>query len=138
MQAGTHDQSLRRVADRLLAEFSDEEALGLPGLGSSIGAAHDVSEVLDAEQEATVARLRDALTAIASTLRTEVDDLTVQMIQITLDGAEFVIRGELVRDNAERVLDLLPSFVFLVALTVAERDRALELSRRTEELIAWS
>lgn len=133
MRGGTDHQSLRRIAERLVVEFTDDSAPGFPGLPPSLGAVIG-ADVLPEEQEATVARLRDALTAVAENLSSAVDDSTMQMVQIALDGAEFIIRGELFRGNHDRVLALLPSFVFLVALTVADRDRALALSRRTEEL----
>ena len=45
------------------------------------------------------------------------------------------MRGELVSGNAAQLPALMPSFVFLVALPVVDQDRALELSRRTSELI---
>ncbi len=136
MQAGIDDQSLRRIADRLRDELADDEAPELPGLHSDLRMPRGVAGGLKPEQEAIAAGLREALAAIASTLAAEVEDPPVQTLQIALDGAEFVIRGELVRGDAARVLDLLPSYVFLVALAVADRDRALELSHRTDELIA--
>lgn len=136
MQAGTHGEVLHRVADRLCAEFTDPEVAELPGLGASLGAEGGMTRMLDAENEALVARLRGALAAIASTLSAGVEDPAVRAIEAALDGAEFVIRGELVDGNVERVLRLMPSFVFLVALSVADQDRALELSRRTAELTA--
>jgi hypothetical protein len=37
--------------------------------------------------------------------------------------------------NDARLPQLMPSFIFLVALPIVEQDRALELSRRTSELI---
>jgi hypothetical protein len=52
-----------------------------------------------------------------------------------LDGAELVIRGELVRGNADRLADLMPSFVFLVTLPIVDQDEALALSRRAAELV---
>lgn len=91
--------------------------------------------MLDAQDEALVARLREALAGIASTLSADTEEPAVRGIETALDGAEFVIRGELAGGNGERVLRLMPSFVFLVALSVADQDRALELSRRTAELI---
>jgi hypothetical protein len=45
------------------------------------------------------------------------------------------MRGELLSGNAAQLPQLLPSFVFLVALPIVDQDRALELSRRTSELI---
>jgi hypothetical protein len=40
--------------------------------------------------------------------------------------------------DIDRVLRVMPTFVFLVALYVADQDRALELSARTAELVAES
>ena len=135
MQAGTQGEVLRRVADRLSAEFTDLEAAELPGIHSTLGAEGGMTRMLGAEDEALVARLRAALAGIASTLGAETEEPAVRAIGTALDGAEFVIRGELAAGNADRVVRLMPSFVFLVALSVADQDRALELSRRTAELI---
>jgi hypothetical protein len=57
------------------------------------------------------------------------------MIEFALGGAEFVIREELVKERADRVLDLMPDIVFLVAHRVADWDLALELAERTADLI---
>jgi hypothetical protein len=127
---------LRKVADRLRAEFADPEAVELPGIRSTLGEEVDLKSMLDADDEALVARLREILASIASTLSAGNPEPAVRAIKTALDGAEFVIRGELGGGNTERVLRLLPSFVFLVALSVADQDRALELSRRTAELTA--
>ena len=135
VQAGTHGDSLRRVADRLHAEFVDPEAPEIPGIRSTIAGGGNMNRALEAEDEALVAKLRQTLAGIASTLSTDAGDPPVQAIETALDGAEFGIRGELVGGNPGRVLRLMPSFVFLVALSVSDRDRALELSRRTTELI---
>jgi hypothetical protein len=134
VQAGGYGEALRRVTDRLCAEFTDPEAAELPGLGTTLAVDGGVNGVLDAEDEALVARLREALARIASTLGADADDPPVRAIATMLDGAEFVIRGELVKGNPEGVLSLLPSYVFLVALLVVGQDRAFELSRRTELL----
>jgi hypothetical protein len=136
VQAGTQGEALRRVADRLCAEFTDPDAPELPGLSSTLGGEGGMARMLDPDDEALVARLRQVLAAIASTLSASTDDPSVRAIETALDGAEFVIRGELVDGNVEHVLRLMPSFVFLVALSVADQDRALELSTRTTELIA--
>lgn len=135
MQAGTYGEALRRVADRLRAELVDPEVAALPGTGSTLGEEGGLTGILDAEDEALVGRLREVLAGIASTLSADADGLPGKAIETTLDGAEFVIRGELVSGNAEQVLKLMPSFVFLVALSVADQDRALELSQRTAELV---
>jgi hypothetical protein len=134
VQAGTHREALRQVADRLCAEFTDPEATELPGIRSSLSAEERMTETLDTEDEALVTHLRDALAGIASTLSAGTEQRPVQATATALDGAEFVIRRALAAGETERVLTLMPSFVFLVALSVADRDRALELSERTTEL----
>lgn len=111
------------------------EAPELPGIRSPVGDVGGKNKVLDADQEAVVARLREALAGIASTLGSDAEARSVQATEIALDGAEFAIRGELASGNAGRVMNLLPSFVFLVALSIADRDTALGLSRRTAQLI---
>jgi hypothetical protein len=135
VQAGTHGEALRRVADRLRAELIDPEVTELPGLVSTLGEEGGMTGILDAEDEALVGRLREDLAGIASTLSAEADEQPGKAIETTLDGAEFVIRSELVSGNTERLLKLMPSFVFLVAIAVADQDRALELSHRTTELV---
>ena len=90
--------------------------------------------ILDAEDEALVARLREVLARIASTLAAGAEEPPAQAIRIALDGAEFVMRSELLGDSPERLPRLVPSFVFLVTLAAADHDRALELSRRAAEL----
>ena len=52
-----------------------------------------------------------------------------------LDGAEMVMRGELVSGNAGQLPALMPSFVFLVALPVVTEDEALDLSKRMARLV---
>jgi hypothetical protein len=92
--------------------------------------------MLGPEDESLVVKVREALAGIAATLFTEAEEPSSRAVETALDGAEFVMRGELLTGNPERVLRLMPSFVFLIALSVVEQDRALELSRRTSELIA--
>jgi hypothetical protein len=135
VQAGTHDEALRRVANRLSAEFTDPEAAEIPGIRSTVGEKEGMTGTLDAEDEALVARLRETLAGIASTLDAGTEERDVRPIKTALDSAEFVIRSELVSGNADRVLKSMPGFVFLVSLSAADQDRALERSRRTAELI---
>lgn len=136
MQAGTHGETLHRVADRLRAELTDPEAPDLPGIRATLVEKGDMARILDTEDEASVARLRQALAGIASTLSAHSEEAPpLQAIETALDGAEFVIRGEFSSGDAEHVLRLVPSFVFLVALPVADQDRALALSRRAAELV---
>jgi hypothetical protein len=133
--AGSYDEALRRVADRLCAEFTNPDVAELPGTRSTLGEGKGGSERLPAADEALVARLREALAAIAATLAEGNDDPPVGAIKAVLDGAEFFVRGELRAGDVSSVFRLMPSFVFLVATLVADQDGAIELSRRTAELI---
>jgi hypothetical protein len=135
VQAGNHDEVLRRIADRLWAEFADPDVAELPGIRSTLGDEKSLSGRLGAADEALVARLREVLAAIGATLAEGNDEPPVGAIKIVLDGAELFVRGELLADNADSVLRQIPSFVFLVATLVGDQDGAIELSRRTEELI---
>ena len=135
MQAGTNGEALRLVADRLRAELTDPAAPDLPGIRSTLVEKGDMARILDAEDEASVGRLRQALAGIASTLSADSEEPPLRAIETALDGAEFVIRGELINGGAEDVLRLMPSFVFLVALPATDQDRALELSHRAAELV---
>lgn len=125
-----------RVADRLREEFADPSVAELPGARSTLGAEGQMTGMLGPEDESLVVKVREALAGIAATLFTEAEEPSSRAVETALDGAEFVMRGELLTGNPERVLRLMPSFVFLIALSVVEQDRALELSRRTSELIA--
>lgn len=51
-------------------------------------------------------------------------------------GAAQVMRGEMLLGNADRLPRLLPSFAFLVALSIAGKEKALEVSERAEQLMA--
>jgi hypothetical protein len=133
VQAGTYDEALRRVADQLRAEFTDPDLTEPPGTGRTPREAEGMTE-LDPQGEALVERLREVLAGIAATLGTGQEEPPVEAIKTVLNGSEFVIRGKLAAGNAKDVLRLLPSFVFLVAVLVADQDRAIELSRRTAEM----
>ena len=52
-----------------------------------------------------------------------------------LDGAELVMRGEILLGNGARLWVMVPSFAFLATLPVTGKERALALSRRVEELM---
>ncbi len=136
MQAGTYGEGLRRIADLLCAEFVTEERSDIPGARPTLAEEGTMAGALDAEDEALVAHLRLALARIAASTRTASDPQSWRVVEIALDGAEFVIRDELATGHADRVLDLMPSFVFLVVNPVTDQARALELSRRTAEIAA--
>jgi hypothetical protein len=136
VEAGDRREILRRLADRIGAEFAVDGCADLPGAGSSLRERGWMIGGLDPEAEALVTELRHALTRIAAALSAEVGDLSPQVVQTALDGAEFVVRQEFASGNSARVLELMPSFVFLVTVSTVDRDRAFDLSRRTADLIA--
>jgi hypothetical protein len=90
---------------------------------------------LSAADESLATGLRAGLARIVAALGSRREDPPGQAISTALDGAEMVVRGELLSGNGERLPRLMPSFVFLVTLPIVDQDRALELSRRTEELV---
>jgi hypothetical protein len=126
---------LVRVANRLCDELGDAEAVEVSEPGRSLGGELTMSPILSAEDEALVAGITDALAKIAVALSGEPHESPPRAVLTALDGAALVTRGELVQGNAERLPQLMPSFVFLVALPIVEQDRALELSRRMSELV---
>jgi hypothetical protein len=135
--AGRDREALPEVADQLSVELGYAEGEELPGADSMLGGADGaMTGILNSEDELLVARVRRGLARIAAALSAGgSDNSSASAVVAALDGAEMVMRGELVRGKAEQLPALMPSFVFLVALTVVDQDRALELSKRTEELL---
>jgi hypothetical protein len=128
-------EDLRRVAACLCDEFARPGPDGSPADRGSSNFAGGPSRALAAEDEALVLDLCRVLATIATTQSTPEVEAKGTMIEIAVHGAEFVMRGELLNGNGDRVLELMPSFVFLVILAATDRERALEISRRTTELI---
>jgi hypothetical protein len=138
VEAGKEREALLRVADRLCAELGCEEnEAQLRGIHSPLrGDGRGLEDILGPEDESLVAAMRGRLAKVATAAGTEKPDgVPEKAVAAALDGAELVIRGELVRGNVERLPDLMPSFVFLVTLPMVEHDGALDLSRRAAELI---
>lgn len=137
MQAGNYGDVLLRVVDALCAELGAATVDEIPGARSSLGEEGVMAGILSSEDELAVTSVRGGLAKIASALagETEVSSQDARAVQAALDGAELVMRGELVNGNGSLLPRLMPSFVFLVALPIVEQDRALALSRRATELI---
>jgi hypothetical protein len=135
--AGKDREALPGVVDQLSVELGYAEGEELPGAHSPLsGEEGAMAGILNSEDELLVAGVRHGLAKIAAALGSEGSEGTSgRAVSAALDGAEMVMRGELVRGKAEQLPPLMPSFVFLVALTVVDQDRALELSRRTSKLI---
>jgi hypothetical protein len=125
---------LLRVLEKLLGELPDPE-VEIFGAESNFAGGQTGMGNLSAEDEASVRGIRSALATLAVALDPR-HDPPPATVRTVLDGAETVIRGELVAGRGDRLPRLLPSLVFLVALPIVQQDRALALSRRTAELIA--
>jgi hypothetical protein len=134
--AGNERDALLQVADQLSIELGYTGGEGPPGAGSPLGGEGPMAGILNSEDELLVARVRHGLAQIAAALGNEGSGgASSNAVGAALDGAEMVMRGELVSGNAARLPALMPSFVFLVALPMVDQDRALELSRRTARLV---
>ena len=136
MPAGNYGELLLGVAEELCAELPHAGSAEISVMRSTLGAEGLMAGVLDAGDEALATALREALARVAAAAGARPEDPQAQRVLAALDGAEMVIRGELVSGNPEQLPRLLPSLVFMVALPVVEQDRALALSRRASDLTA--
>ena len=140
MQAGNQHEheALLRVADRLCAElgYKDNDS-EVPDVRSPLRRDDGgLEDVLDPEDESLVATMRGKLAKVAAAAATaKPDGMPENRVGAALNGAELVIRGELVRGNAGRLPALMPSFVFLVTLPIVGQDEALDLSSRAAALV---
>jgi hypothetical protein len=134
---GDRRQLLLQVADQLAAELGfDADLPALASVGSPLACGNGISDVLPPEDESLVVAMRLGLARVAAAAgATAADALPERAVRSALDGAEMVIRGELVSGNGARLKSLMPSFVFLVTLPMIGQDRALELSERAAVLI---
>lgn len=92
---------------------------------------------LDSADEELIARLRGALASLASAARDSEDGgrHSEAAVIAALDGAELVMRGEILLGNGARLSALVPSFAFLATLPILGKERSLTLSRRVAELL---
>jgi hypothetical protein len=131
--AGNEREALLRVARQLGKELGYPEGEEIPGARSALGGEDGaMAGMLNSEDELLVAGVRRGLAELAAALGGGVSG---RAVSAALDGAEMVMRGELMIGNAAQLPALLPSFVFVVSLPHVDQDRALELSRRTARLV---
>jgi len=133
---GNYGEVLLEVADQLCAELAFVQREEVPGARSALNERGALGQTLSPQDRSLVMGVREGLARIvaaASAGAAKHPDMNA--VQIALDGAESVVRGELVSGNEDRLPRLMPSFVFLVALPAVGQDRALALSRRASELI---
>jgi hypothetical protein len=126
---------LLRVVAQLCAELAPPDQGEIPTLPSALGEGGAMAGILSTEDELWVTRLRSGLARIAAALSGGAEPPDSVAVRAALDGADLVMRGELVNGNEDWLPQLVPSFVFLVALPIVDQDRALEVSRRCAELI---
>lgn len=136
---GNQREALLRVADQLCAQLGRADAdQSFPDdrsvlIGCDSGG---IWSTLDNEDELLVATVRRRLgTMVAAVGAARLEGVPLTAVCTALDGAELVMRGELVSGNVARLLEMMPSFVFLVTLPVVEHDEALDLSQRTQALV---
>ncbi len=136
--AGDEREAVLWIADQLCAELGHPDGVeevraarsALDGIGRRAWA--DLSP----EEELLVAAVRTSLAKVVAAIwATRSEVVAERAVRTTLDGAELLIRGELASGNAARLPALMPDFVFLVTLPIVEQDEALQLSKRTAELI---
>lgn len=132
-------EALLAVVAELCAELSHggggEELAAAP---SPLGEGDKVliAGTLRPEDESLVVDMRRGLAKLAAAVgATKLEGVPQSAVCAALDGTEMVMRGELVSGNAEQLPALMPSFVFLVTLPIVEQGEALDLARRTSELI---
>lgn len=125
-------EALLSAADQLAVELGYAEGEEISDGRSRLGAPQAMAGMLEPEDELLVSRMRQALAKLAAAAG---EGHSENAVGATLDGIEMVLRGELLAGHAGELAALLPGFVFMVGLAVVEQDAALELSKRTGELI---
>jgi hypothetical protein len=134
--AGTEGRRIVAAIEELSAELGSREG---PSAQSRRWAAAGTRSPgdLDAGDEELIARLRAALATLAGAARAGEDGRkdSERAVIAALDGAELVMRGEILLGNGERISGLVPSFAFLATLPMTGKERALAISRRATELL---
>jgi hypothetical protein len=131
-------KALIRIADQLSVELGYVGDREIPGEDSDLGGEESaMAGILNSGDELLVTEIRRGLAKVAAAALdgAEPVDTTESAVDAVLDGAEMVMRGEMVMGNAGQLPALMPGFVFLVTLPVVDQDRALELSKRCARLI---
>lgn len=150
MSAGTGRERLLQLAAKLdielgcISDDGEEQWARAASIPTSRSAWYsEQMHILSEPDERLVVAIRDALGRVASgawakrsTAAAEVEELVPSGIVGGLDGAEFVMRGQILIGGIGRLWDLLPSFVYLVTVPIIGQEEALGLSRRTAELLA--
>jgi hypothetical protein len=135
----TDGEALIRAVEKLCAELGQPEAgADLPGARSRLEAVDRdlIWGSLRPEEEWLVLEVRAGLARIVAALWVAPPEgLAGRAVGLALDGAEVVMRGEISKGNLDALPEMIPSFVYLVAVQVAGGEEALRLSQRAAELI---
>ena len=139
MAAGIEREALLRFADQLCAGLGYARDHGETAVAQDFagGEREGMVGMLSPEDERLVNRVRWGLAKLAAAVGAEVPttEVSEDAVRVALDGAELMMRGELIRGSGTQLGALMPSFVFLITLPIVAQDEALDLSRRTSELI---
>ena len=133
---GTDGRRIVAAIEELSAELGSSEGLSAQSRRWA-EAGKRAPGRLDAANEELIVRLRAALARLAGAARAGEDGRkhSERAVVAALDGAELVMRGEILLGNGERISDLVPSFAFLATLPMTGKERALAISRRATELL---
>lgn len=122
---------------RVLSDLSDvdgDQARAQRRQAEALVAERPLDAMLGEEDEQLVAELRAGLAQLA-VLRPGEPVEGVVAVQGALDGAEFVVRGDILSGQSARLPQLLPSFVFLVLLPLLGKSEALRVAERAARLL---
>jgi hypothetical protein len=122
---------LRVLSD--LAEGEGSEGRAQNGQAEELAAERPFEARLGEDDEQLVTELRAGLAKLAGSRREKPVDAAA--VQGALDGAEFVVRGDLLSGRGARIPQLLPSFVFLVLLPLLGKPEALRAAERAARLL---
>ena len=123
--------------DRLCAELNAAGSDPIAATEPAADGRAPWSGALGTDDDLFVIRLRGDLARIAGALGQVAPDFSHPLIvQMVLDGAEMMIRGEILKASGNACRRCCWILLFLVALPIVDQDRALALSQRASELIA--
>jgi hypothetical protein len=130
---GTERKHLLRV----LSDLSDGD--GNPARAQrkeaeGLAAERPLDTRLEENDEQLVTEIRAGLARLAGLRQGEPAEATAA-VRGALDGAEFVVRGDLLLGRSARLPQLLPSFVFLVLLPLLGKPEALRAAERAARLL---
>ena len=123
---------LRVLSD--LSEGEGNEARAQHGQTEQLAAERPFDARLGEDDEQLVTELRAGLAKLAGSRQGKPVDAAAA-VQGALDGAEFVVRGDLLSGQSARLPQMLPSFVFLVLLPLLGKPEALRAAERAARLL---